>query len=229
MKTFNVNNPLRLVFNASLIMAFTSANSAIAVSVHQHGKADLQVVIENNLVHVTFIAPADSIVGFEHKALSKEELKRVNYAEKVMRSYNNIVGLTHNQCETRDVAIELGDLLPAKTDNHGAAHHHGHDEDHHQHDDHGEHDEHDEHTNYDDSAHHSHDGHQRKDSHDEHQHFEVSASYQLACQDLSKLTSISVNAFAQFHSLESVKVVWLKDNKQGAVNVTSATHLIQLK
>lgn len=212
MKTFKANNPLRLVLNTSLIMAFASASSAIASSVHQHGKADLQLVIEKNLVHVTFIAPADSIVGFEHKAISKEELKRVDYAEKIMRSYNNVVGLNQSQCETRDVAIELGDLLPAKTDNHGAAHHHGHDEEHHQHDEHVEHNHHD-----------------SSDDHNEHQHFEVSASYQLVCQDLSKLTSISVNAFAQFHSLESVKVVWLKDNKQGAVNVTSATHSIQLK
>lgn len=215
MKTFKANSPLRLVFSTSLIMAFASASSAIAGSVHQHGKADLQLVIENDLVHMTFIAPADSIVGFEHKALSKEELKSVDYAEKVMRSYNNIVGLNQSQCETRDVAIELGGLIPAKTNNHGAAHHHGHDEEHHQHDDHDEHDEHNHHDSSDDD--------------NEHQHFEVSASYQLACQDLSKLTSISVNAFAQFHSLESVQVVWLKDDKQGAVNVTPATHLIQLK
>lgn len=68
------------------------------------------------------------------------------------------------------------------------------------------------------------------DDHDEHSdghhsdHSEIRAEYRLSCDKDDNISQISVNLFHHFPALEKLNVMWIKENKQGAITLSANTN-----
>lgn len=186
-----MKQPVTVLALSASMLAFTSM--ALASDAHEHGIADLSVALEARKLEVMLSVPADSLVGFEHKATRKADIDAVKRAEALLRKAYDIVVLPKAAaCVLKSAQVEHS-LLDTDGHKHNEAdhkhddhdhkhdeanhkhddHEHKHDEAHHKHDDHDhKHDEahhkHDDHDHKHDEAHHKHDDHDHK--HDDHEH-----------------------------------------------------------
>lgn len=82
---------------------------------HTHGLANIAMVFEGKQIDFSFSAPAESIVGFEHKATNAEEKQKVEGARKILSSAKNISNLT-DSCQVVSQNIDTEQLLPEAHD-----------------------------------------------------------------------------------------------------------------
>ena len=202
-----MKSPRTTQINNHLLIAATIKASALISSVnaapHVHGHGELTLVIENNLVEVAFNAPAESIVGFEHKPANDAEKHHVKSIYQDLHKPLNFFNFSQAQCKVVETSIDFGALTP--TDEHE---HHGHEHRHDHHDKH-HHDEHDHHGHHDDST-----------------HSEVEAHYRFECANIGKLNVVTLNIFEHFPSLEQLEAIWLVPQGQGANTLTSKQNKI---
>jgi hypothetical protein len=60
-------------------------------------------------------------------------------------------------------------------------------------------------------------------------HSEITAGYKYNCPQGTKLNTVKVNLINWFPRIETIKAMWLTDNKQGAVELTATSNLIQIR
>jgi hypothetical protein len=72
------------------------------------------------------------------------------------------------------------------------------------------------------------DDHHHDNEHNE-SHNEISVSYSYECSQGEKLDTISVNLIPLFPNIETIKVMWLTDNQQGATELTAKSNLIRIR
>ena len=150
-------------------------------SAHVHGQAELSIVMENNSVLLSFNAPAESLVGFEHRAQSKAEHEKVKQLQQKLHKPDNLFAIKGGECQLAEKHIDLESIVPS---------------DH---------------------------------SHNHNGHAELSISYQMECEDTSKLISISLSVFKSFKHLEKVTAVWITDNEQGSHSLTRENNTLTFK
>lgn len=188
--------------NKQILIAATITASALLSPVyaapHVHGHGELSMVIEKNLVEVAFNAPAESIVGFEHKPTNDAEKHHVKNIYQDLHKPLNFFNFSQAQCKVVETSIDFGALTPTDEHEH---HDHGHK--------HGHHDEHDHHEHHGDST-----------------HSEVEAHYRFECTDISKLNVVTLRIFEHFPNLEKLEAVWLVPQGQGANTLTSKQNKI---
>ena len=178
-----------------------SAASNIALSetqsAHVHGLADLTLAIENGALEIQLRSPAANLVGFEHKADTKEEIKSAKAAAARLAQPLSLFIFNGTKCEMLDTDVDVSAILDNEHANddkgeHEKHKHKDHKHDEHEHDEHAhgqhEHDQHahethpqgDHHEDEHDHAKHAHEKH----GHDEHKHgvhSEISATYSFSC------------------------------------------------
>jgi len=64
---------------------------------------------------------------------------------------------------------------------------------------------------------------------DEQSHSEITASYEYVCSQAQSLDAINVNLISRFPGIEKIRTMWLTDDKQGAVELTSKFNLIRIR
>ncbi|MAW34205.1 MAG: hypothetical protein CMK56_07325 [Proteobacteria bacterium] len=167
---------------------------------HLHGYAEANVVIDGNSLEFNLDSPSANIVGFEYEASTQSEIDTVKAAEKTLKNTKKMFSFKGTSCQAKKVLVDVSALLDKKTD---AAHN-------------TEHDHHDEHH------------------HDEHGddgevHSDVEANYQFVCKDGSKLKSIALVLLNSFPAIETLKVDWVKDGKQGSVKLSGKSNEVEFK
>ena len=60
-------------------------------------------------------------------------------------------------------------------------------------------------------------------------HSEITAGYKYHCPQGKKLNTIRVNLINRFPRIEKIKAMWVTETKQGAVELTPKSNLIQIK
>lgn len=150
---------------------------------HLHGLAELTLVIEGEALEIELESPAANIVGFEHKAKSKEQIAAVEKARELLESSKDVFAFSGGDCEIQQVSADLDAL----------GHHDGHSE------------------------------------HHESEHSEVTASYRFQCPQANQLESVSVNLMALFPGIETLKVQWITEQHQGAVDLNQHSNRIVFK
>ena len=212
MKTQRLN-----VLTASLIIAIILPSSqaseqAIALGSHVHGLAGLNIAMEGKTLEIQLISPAMNLLGFEHKASSKEERAAVEHGESQLHNHEALFLLSNEQCVHTMTTVDVSDLIE-RTESSASDQdeHDGHDE--------SEHDGHDE----DESEHH-HKNHAEADKHSD-----VTATYQYRCENTTSLSSITVNVFDSFSGIHNLDVMWISTSNQGGVTLTSKNRTIKLK
>jgi len=206
-------NKLILSILSTVVALFTgiqfayAEKSAESLDAHVHGLSELTIAMDATSIELQLISPAMNLVGFEHKASSKQDVAAVKQAELILGQEDSLFLIAGGDCEHLSTSIDSGDLL--ERDNH-----------HDDHDDHEKHDDHDDHEKHDD-----HDDHGKHDDHSDHDqaetHSEMVASYSYACKDTSKLSSLTVGLFASFSGIHKINTLWVTPSKQGS-NMLSA-------
>ena len=131
-------NKLILSILSIAVTLFTGIQSAYAeksaesLDAHVHGLSELTIAMDAKTIELQLISPAMNLVGFEHKASSKQDIAAVKQAELILGQHNSLFLIAGGDCEHLSTSIDSDDLL--ESDNH-----------HDDHDDHGKHDDHSEH------------------------------------------------------------------------------------
>ena len=163
---------------------------------HVHGIANANLVIENKDIYFELIAPADTIVGFEHAASTPSEKEKVTNAKQLLVNSAQLFSFESGDCKAVDVAIDMSDLIAND----------GHTHDSHSNDHKHEHDHSDEETHG--------------------KHIEVTASYQFSCKNIAKSPQVELSFFRYFKTLEQLRVEWVNymangRTQQGMKKLTS--------
>ena len=197
---------------------FTYAEkSTESLDAHVHGLSELTIAMDAKTIELQLISPAMNLVGFEHKASSKQDIAAVKQAELLLEQQDSLFLIAGGDCEHLSTSIDSDGLLEA------GAH-----EDQEKHDDHHDHEKHDDHDDHE-----KHDDHGKHDDHSEHDqgetHSEMVASYSFTCKDTSKLSSIKVALFASFPGIHKVNTLWVTPSKQGSSMLSAKNSTINLK
>lgn len=168
---------------------------------HLHGYAEITLALEGNTLEINFESPAANIVGFEHKIISKEQLQLLDKAKLILESPAELFTFSAGNCSLTQMDANFSALLSplVKDEQHKNDKHHG--------------------NSHHDGAHKA-----PKDSHSE-----ITAGYKYDCPQGAKLNTIGVNLIHRFPRIETIKAMWLTDNKQGAVELTATSNLIQIR
>ena len=196
------------------LMLTLPAHHAIAIELdaHEHGSANLDIVIDTDTIQMSFHSPAVNIVGFEYATDDKQQLLLIKQAKDSLSNVNDMFSLVGNvSCQT--VKASANWLTEHEEE----------------HDDHEEHDEeHDDHEGHEEE-HDDHEGHEEE--HDEtpsSEHAEFIAEYELTCKQLNNLTAIEVNLFEFFPAIADLDVQMIYAGGQVKQELNANNTLIEL-
>ena len=148
---------------------------------HQHGLAELRLLLEEQRIEIEFESPAFNLVGFEHKASNPEEERLVRNVGAILASPAPLMSVKGGACSLDSSQVDVSSIT-GKGEKHGheqadrheieAKHDH---EDKHEHADEHEHEaEHDPGDKHEHAEEHEHEAeHNHEDKHehaDEHEH-----------------------------------------------------------
>jgi len=88
----------------------THAHSADthATSAHQHGRGDLEIVLEGSFVLIRGNLPASDILGFEHEPQTEQEQAHFNEQQEYLMSSDWLILSGNAQCEFADAILSFG-------------------------------------------------------------------------------------------------------------------------
>jgi ABC-type Zn2+ transport system substrate-binding protein/surface adhesin len=170
-----------------------------SLSAHQHGVAQLNVVVDGASVEIELNSPADNLVGFEYLPTSAEDQAKVRAVREQLQDGGNLFRFPQAaQCSARqaDLSSPLFDALEEKKEK---AHEHGHAHQHDKHD-HG---------------------------HDKSAHNDIEAQYRFECGNPAALNQIEVLLFTQFPATERLILQAVGNAGQQGGELTPAQNLIR--
>ena len=174
---------------------------ADSLEAHMHGLSELTIAMENQTLEIQLISPAINLIGFEHKARTKEEIAAVSDVLDQLRDHKTLFAFSGANCSHVETSIDVASLIDS--DNHkNSTKHDEHDDEHD--DDHEEHAENNSHSN-------------------------IIANYQLFCENKPSLASITVDLFDAFPATHKIQVMWVVQTRQGAVTLTANKRKIEFK
>ena len=226
------------------VQSVYAEQGAESLDAHVHGLSELTIAMDAKSIEIQLISPAMNLVGFEHKATSKQDIAAVKQAELILGQEDSLFLIAGGDCEHLSTSIDSDGLLEAgahedqeKHDDHHDHEKHDDHDDHEKHDDHYDHDkhnDHDKHSDHDDhDKHNDNDDHGKHDDHSEHDqgetHSEMVSSYSYTCKDTSNLSSIKVALFASFSGIHKINTLWVTPSKQGSNMLSAKNSTINFK
>jgi hypothetical protein len=193
---------LGLGFTAPLAVSATGQHDA-----HVHGVAEITLAVEGREVEIVLMAPAMSVVGFEHEATSEVQVEAVSSARELLNNGAALFSFKGARCELQQADVDVSAVLKSAETGHNRQD---------DHDAHGSEEE----SHGDDESRGADDGEQS--------HSDISAHYTFVCAQGETLQAVSVGAEALPFGLESINAAWVSDRAQGAVQLTATKRLIQL-
>lgn len=183
--------------------------AAIASETHQahtHGLANLTLVSEGGALEIRFESPAISLLGFEHKPNTDQQEAAVESTKSFLKSAKKVLSIQGGNCELDEVDVDIHGPAGQGIEASEKEEHHG--DEHAADDEHG--DEHDKHNSSE-------------------THSEVLATYRFTCSENQEIASISFSLFDDFPNLESIKVNWVTQDKQGQSTLRAGSSILELK
>lgn len=175
-----------------------------SLGAHQHGVAQLNLVVEGSRIEMELDSPADNLVGFEYIPSREEDLAKVRAVREQLKDAANLFRFpAAAQCTQQNAS--LSSPLFAALDESGA----GHAEHQHEHQ-HG----------------HAHD-HQHSDAQGASAHNDIEAQYQFECVNPGALDRIDVVLFEQFPATERLVLQVISEKGQQGGELTAAQNVIR--
>lgn len=203
------------------LMSIVLASSASAQhAAHEHGVADLRVVVEGKTLLIEFESPLANIVGFEHKPASAEERATMAAAQKGLVDHQKLFRIPAAAgCAIGEIELESPWFVfdkDAKHDHHDKHKHADHKHDHASH--HGHETKHEHGDDHKHSDHHKHDAHHGHD-HAADGHADAYAVYAYECARPEALDAIEVDVIAAFPGVRVLRAETAGPRGQGAVRI----------
>ena len=211
-------------FFIALVCIFVSIQISAQVrqkDSHEHGDANLILVIEGDKLQIGIEVPSDSLIGFEYFPKSQSDRRSFNEAIKILSDPSKIFS-TPDDAECILTGLNVSQTLFSGDGENG----HG-DHDEHGHEEKGfwdslfGHDDHDEH------GHEDHDEHGHEDSEKGEIHSEYRSNYSWNCLHTDDLDSIGNNLFSFFPRIEEIRVKWITSSGQGSLELESGDNRIR--
>ena len=193
-----------VVFVAPLAAGATGQHAA-----HVHGVAEITLAVEDRKVEIVLMAPAMSVVGFEHEAASEVQVEAVSSARRLLSNGAALFDFKGARCELQQADVDVSAVLNSAETGHTG------------HDDHDTHESEEEFYGGDES-HGADEGEQS--------HSDISAHYTFVCAQGETATKPCASALRGIavSGLETINAAWVSDTAQGAVQLTATKRLIQL-
>ena len=188
------------IFFIVLVCLFVSFEASAQVrqkDSHEHGAANLMMVMEDEKLQIEFEVPSESLIGFEHFPKSQSNRENFNEAIKMLSDSSKLF-TTPAEAECLLTGLNVSQTLFSgeEEDEHG----------HEEKDEHG-HDDHDEH------------GHE--DSEKGEIHSEFRSNYSWNCLHTDEIDSIGNKLFSFFPRIEEIQVNWITNSGQGSLEIES--------
>ena len=200
---------LALALSPKLVAETSTTKDYRTLESHQHGLAELKILLEANRVQIEFESPAFNLVGFEHKASSLQEKKVVKNAIALLESPTRLIAFGGSACSPEATQIDASSVSNEE----------------------GEHDheaEHEHEAEHDHEAKHQHEDEHAHEHETETSHADIIARYSFSCENNSDLSYIEINFFRLFSGLEKVKALWVGETGQGAMQLTASNRRLDL-
>lgn len=168
-----------------------------SLGAHQHGVAQLNVVLDSGNVEIELDSPADNLVGFEYIPTREDDLEKVRSVRQRMQDPDNLFRFpVAAGCNLQEVELKspLFDALNGEPASQERGH--GHDDDH---------------------------DHQ----HEQATHNDIEAHYSFECSNPGALSQIEVTLFNQFPGTERLVLQAIGDAGQQGGELTPAQNLIR--
>lgn len=175
---------------------------------HVHGLATLTLALEGNEVQIELDSPAANIVGFEHAPSSADDHAALDKAVATLKDGDRVFKFDDEAGCRMQTATVTSELLDT-----GHGEHEGHTDEKA-----GEHGA--EEKEGDD-----HEGHAGE--HEGETHSDIEAAYHVECDAPDKLTQLTVELFEAFPGMETIKVQYVIESKQGAAELTAKDHVVK--
>ena len=92
---------------------------------HQHGLAELRLLLEEQRIEIEFESPAFNLVGFEHKASNPEEKSLVRNVEAILASPAPLMSLKGGACSLGSSQVDVSSIIGGDDEHdHEAKHEH---------------------------------------------------------------------------------------------------------
>jgi uncharacterized protein DUF2796 len=178
------------------------------LAAHVHGLSELTIAMDSEELEIQFSSPAMDLAGFEHAAITREEIETIESLEAQLRKFETLFTFSGARCDHIETLIDLSGLMSSS----------GRDNDHH--------DSPDEHK---DEAEDEHEGGHEHESHEQSgSHSEVVVNYTYRCENTANLSAISVELFEFFPGIQEIHVMWIKQENQGSAELSSGNRVIEM-
>ncbi|MDR0549741.1 MAG: DUF2796 domain-containing protein [Deltaproteobacteria bacterium] len=216
MRPFHLTLGLGLFFALALV---SSSGFAQAPPAHEHGAAQLYIVIDQKDVELSLDGPLINFIPFERAPNSPQETEEVKKMGQILNEAAEIFVLTPAAgCQAKGVRLtsEVLDasLLPPPR---WPADHAN---------DPGQEDDDDDHADHEADADHDHADHDHAD-HDHGEHGDLLADYIFECQKPAALKDIEVRLFAKFPSLTRIDAEVVGESGQKALTLDAKNALVK--
>lgn len=169
---------------------------------HQHGAANINVVIDGGTVFVEFESPWNNLVGFEHKPSTDAQRQAVDNAMQTLAKPAKLFVFNDSAlCHVSSAEVKSTLDTDAEHDDHKEEH-----DDHHEHDD--------EHAAHDD--------------HGDETHAEVIAMYTYDCTKPNKIASVRVELFDIYPGFNSIATQAAGPSGQTGVELSTSNATLDL-
>lgn len=87
---------------------------------HVHGLSEITIAMEDEILEIQFTSPAMNLVGFEHKASTKKEIKAVESVGLQLRQHETLFLFSGGDCDHVKTSIDVSSL--SENENHDHSH-----------------------------------------------------------------------------------------------------------
>ena len=155
---------------------------------HEHGAANLKMVLEGEKLQIEFEVPSESLIGFEHFPKSQSNRENFSDAIKILSDPSRLFSMS-SKAECLLVGMSISQSLFSNEEEHG------------------------------------HDESEEEHGHDESEkseiHSEFKSNYSWNCHHLDEIDSIGSQLMSIFPKIEEIRVNWISNNGQGALELES--------
>ena len=168
-----------------------------SLEAHVHGKASLNLVLDDHSLFIEFESPAYNLVGFEHEPKNQTQIKQVRETLSLLSVPKKVFGMSSQAgCLIQSVSVTTS---MAGVGKHPV----------------GYEDEHHEDEQHEDEHHEQSDGVPTN----EESHSEFKANYSMECDEPQTLRTVEFKLFNEFSGLKSVQVQWINGEEQGYIEL----------
>ena len=184
-----------------LFVSFEASAQVRQKDSHEHGAANLMMVMEEEKLQIEFEVPSESLIGFEHFPKSRSNRGNFNEAIKILSDPSKLFS-TPAEAECLLTGLNVSQNLFSSEGECG-------------------HEEEDKHGHEDNDEH----GHE--DSEKAEIHSEFKSNYYWNCLHIDEIDSIGNKFFSFFPRIEEIRVTWITSSGQGSLELESGDDRIR--